>query len=212
MPMEQNNVVAYIGSGKIAESSLLCMASSIGDRIEEIRVYSRTPERRQRFVEIMKPRVSMKLSVTGSIDEAVNDADYVITATTALRPLVDDNQLKRNVTLLSLGGNEVGTSYLKRCYKKGLIFCDDWELVKHRNAQSLPQFYHKLKKEKGCFRIKDDRIINLWKLITHRFCFKRVAYESIHVNCVGLPCLDLETAHRMYNKACKQGVGQYIKL
>ena len=212
MPVEQDNIVALVGSGKIAESSLICMDYTISDRISEIRVFSRTAERREGFVEMMKSKVSMNLKAADSVDEAVKDADYVITATTALRPLVYDRQLKRNVTLLLLGANEVGTSYLKRCYNKGLIFCDDWKCVKHRNVQSLALFYDKLKEKNKKIIVEKGRIIELWRLIAGNFDIKKAEFECVLVNCVGMSDLDLEIAFRMYKKAQVERVGNYIEL
>jgi alanine dehydrogenase len=212
MPEEQGNIVALVGSGKIAESCLICMDCMISDRIAEIRVFSRTAERREGFVKMMKSKVSMNLKAAGSVDEAVKDADYVITVTTARKPLVYNRQLKRNVTLLLLGANEVGTCYLKRCYNKGLIFCDDWRCVKHRNVQSLALFYNKMKDKKGEINIEEDRIIELWELVAGTFDIKKVEFECVLVNCVGMSDFDLEIAFRMYKKALAERVGNYIEL
>ncbi|MBW2971943.1 hypothetical protein KY359_02805 [Candidatus Woesearchaeota archaeon] len=214
LPKPQGNVVGYIGSGKMAETSIICMDASIADRIDEVRIYSRTPANREAFVERMQPHTGMRLTAVDSVEDAVAGADYVITATTALNPLVDDPMLKDNATVLLLGGDEVGPRFLGRCSERGIIFCDDWELVKHRNVQSLPLLYHRLLEgdTKDGVTLNDKKILDLWQVLTGDFNPAERRYECVHVNCVGLPDLDLEVAERMYKKAKAEGVGTYISL
>jgi alanine dehydrogenase len=214
LPKEKDNVVAYIGSGKMAETSFLCMDATIADKIGHVKVFSRTPENAERFVERMHPRVSFSTSVSYTVDDAVSDADYVITATTALHPVVDDPQLKDKVTVLLLGGDEVGPNFVGRCSERGLMFCDDWELVKHRNVQSLPLLYHRLLGGNTSLgiTINESRIRNLYEVITGNFDVKSTPHECTFVNCVGLPDLDLEVAERMYQKAKQAGVGSYLQI
>jgi len=213
MPKETGNIVAYIGSGKIAETSLMCMDATIADRIGELRVYSRTPANRERFVSEMNERTSMQIKASSSTDEAVKGADYVITATTALNPLVTDCQLKKNVVVLLLGGDEVGREFMKRAHDYGMIFCDDWRLVEHRNVQSLPFLYHEAKRgEHSNFRMDESRINDIWKVIDGQIDLRYRNPECVFINCVGLPDLDLKVAQRMYDLAVSRGIGNSITL
>jgi alanine dehydrogenase len=214
MPKKTGNVVAYIGSGKMADTSIMCMEATIADRIDHVKVYSRTPANRERFVSHWQPRTKMDLVVSDSLDEAVSDADYVITATTALHPVVEDHQLKRKTTVLLLGGDEVGPQYIGRCSEQGLLFCDDWELVKHRNVQSLPMLYHKILDGdvSDGVTVDERKIHNLHMLIEGKMDISKIPHECVFVNCVGLPDLDLEVAERMYRRAKQTGTGTYFSL
>jgi alanine dehydrogenase len=204
MPKKTGNLVACIGAGKIIEASLLCLDSTLNERISEILVYSPSPASLEKFVVRMQEKIGIKILGVSSVAEAVSNADYVITATNALNPVVDDPLLKEKSTVLLLGGDEIGTQFLYRCYHRGLLVCDDWELVKHRNCQSLPYFFNQDK------QLKEKKIIELWQLITGKI--SPTNYASVCVNCVGVPALDIKVASKMYNMAIQTGVGNDIEL
>ncbi len=205
MPKKTGNFVACIGSGKIMEASLLCLDSTLNERISEVLVYSPTPAHLEKFVVRMREKIAIKIRSVSSVEEAVSNADYVITATTALNPVVDEPLLKEKSTVLLLGADEVGTNFIYRCYHHGLLVCDDWELVKHRNVQSLPYLYNKDK------QLKEEKIIDIWQLITGDVKLP-TNYNGVFVNCVGVPALDIKIASKMYNMAIQTGVGKYLEL
>lgn len=204
MPKETGNIVACIGSGKIMEASLLCLNATLKSRISQVLVYSPSSKSRDNFVARMQEKINISIVGASNIKEATNNADYIITATTALHPVVDDPLIKKKATVLLLGGDEVGTRFIYRCYEKGLLVCDDWELVKHRNCQSLPYLYGKDK------QLKEETIIDLWQLITKQIIPKN--NECVFVNCVGVPALDIKIAGELYKSAVQNSVGEYIEL
>ncbi len=204
MPRTTDNLVACIGAGKVMEASLLCLDSTLNERIREVLVYSPSPVCLEQFVDRMRKKIGIKILSVSSVEEAVSNADYVITATNALNPVVNDPSLKEKSTVLLLGGDEVGMQFLYRCYYHGLLVCDDWELVKHRNVQSLPYLYNKDK------QLKEEKIIELWQLITGKI--SPTNYKCACINCVGIPALDIKVANRIYNMAIQKGVGTYLEL
>ncbi len=203
LPKKTDNIIACIGTGKIVETALLCLDKTLSDRISKIMIHSISADRDE-FVERMNKEIGIELQSASSTEEAVRDADYVITATTALDPLVDDSILKPSATVLLLGADEVGRDFLYRSYNDGLIVCDDWELVKHRNCQSLPFLFNDDKS------LDESKIIELWEVI--RGEIKPSDYQCIHVNCVGIPALDIRLATQVYKFAREKGMGIEIEL
>ena len=204
MPEETGNIVACIGSGRIMEASLLCLDAKLKDRISQVLVYSPSLKSRENFVARMREKINISIVSAPTAEEAANNADYIITATTALHPIIDDPLLKKKATVLLLGGDEVGTQFIYRCYQHGLLVCDDWELVKHRNCQSLPYLYNKDK------QLEEKKIVDLWQLITKQVTPEN--HECVFVNCVGVPALDIKIAGEVYKSAIQNNVGEYIEL
>lgn len=212
MPYEKENIVGYFGTGKMAETSLLCMDATLSDRIQKIIFYSRNPENRRKFIERMQPKVRIPIVEATNPNEVQQESDYVITATISPKPLVDDPYLKRNASVLLLGGDEVGQSYLKRVAKTGLIVCDDWNMVLHRNAQSIALRHNEALNEEGGILFDESKIVNLGKIITGEFDPRGKNYESVHINCVGLAAADLEVADRMYRRALHENIGNSLAI
>ena len=204
MPKERGNIVACIGSGVIAEACLLSLGATLTERISQIFVYSPSSKSRDDLVERVKGKIDIDIISVPTVDDAVNNADFIITATTSLNPVIDDPVIKEKATVLLLGGDEVGTGFLYRCYHHGLIVCDDWDLVKHRNDQSLPYLFNKDNE------LDEEKIIDLWQLITGDIDPRN--HECVFVNCVGVPTLDIQIASEVYRHAIQNGVGQFIEL
>jgi len=79
-------VLALIGSGVQARSHLEAV-----DRVcslNEVRVWSRSPANRDRFVSEMEPHTSADLHAVGSVEDAVRGADIVVLVTAAREPVV----------------------------------------------------------------------------------------------------------------------------
>ena len=78
--------MALIGTGWQATTQIRGH-SAVRD-LEEIRVYSQTPENRRAFVDEWSDRVDPSVTVASSAREAVRNADIVVTATNSITPVV----------------------------------------------------------------------------------------------------------------------------
>jgi len=95
--------LALIGTGFQARSQLeaaLCVR-----RFREVRVWSRTPEKRERFAErCVAPDVAVRPA--GSAQEAVEGADAIVTATNARAPVLEDAWVKPGAHINAVGSND----------------------------------------------------------------------------------------------------------
>jgi thiomorpholine-carboxylate dehydrogenase len=87
-------VLALVGSGVQAHAHL--QALSRVRHFEEIRVWSRTAAHGERFAEQHNAK-------TMPIEDAVRGADVIVTATNALRPILQGNWLKRGAHVNAVG-------------------------------------------------------------------------------------------------------------
>lgn len=116
-----SRVAAVIGSGGIATQVVRMLPLAFG--LDEIRVASRTAEGASAFVERLRPEVGAPMRACGSFPEAVADADFVITISSASQPFIGAGMLRHGGFLCSLGGgHEVDASILADVDR---LFVDD---------------------------------------------------------------------------------------
>lgn len=92
-----------IGAGWQAESQLeaLCAVRPL----RRVRVFSRAPERRERFARQMSERLGLDVRPAASAAEAVAEAAIVVTATTAREPVLPEAALAPGVHINAIGSN-----------------------------------------------------------------------------------------------------------
>jgi ornithine cyclodeaminase len=78
--------LAMIGSGVQARSHLVAMSQVRS--IKRCRIASRHIEHAQKFAEDMRPDLSFALEPVETVEEALEGADLIVTATTAVEPIV----------------------------------------------------------------------------------------------------------------------------
>jgi ornithine cyclodeaminase/alanine dehydrogenase-like protein (mu-crystallin family) len=89
-----SGILALLGSGVQAEAHLHALRQVRG--FTEIRVWSRTPEHARRFAERLGARAT-------TAEEAVRDADVIVTATSAIEPILEGAWLKVGAHVNAVG-------------------------------------------------------------------------------------------------------------
>ncbi len=93
--------LAIIGSGVQARAHLEAIACV--RRLESVRVAARSKKSAQRFVESMKPRVDCEIEAVSNPEEAVREADIIVTATTSREPVVRRDWVKSGAHINAIG-------------------------------------------------------------------------------------------------------------
>lgn len=93
MAREDSRVVGIIGTGLQARTQLEAIAAV--RKLGEVRVCGRDANRREKFVAEMSAKLKVPVRSAANAEEAVRDADIVITSTTSTNPVVDGRWLKR---------------------------------------------------------------------------------------------------------------------
>jgi ornithine cyclodeaminase/alanine dehydrogenase-like protein (mu-crystallin family) len=147
--------VAIVGAGSQARFQLeaLCQVRSI----DRVRVASRSPERAQLFVDEIAD-LGLAARLCGSVEEAVRDADIVITATPSTVPLVDAEWLDAGTHVTAVGSDEPGKQELapEVLARASVVAVDD-----RRQAASFGELHHA--KERG-LRTEED-VVTLGELL-----------------------------------------------
>ena len=120
-------ILALFGSGYQAETQLEAIAAV--QPLRQVRVYSRSAERRTGFVERMSRRLNLDIRAANTPREAVDGADMITTITTSTDPVFDGNDLAPGTHINAAGANssiraELDATAIRRAYH---IFTDDVE-------------------------------------------------------------------------------------
>lgn len=196
-------VGALIGTGGQAPEQLeamLCVRE-----LEKVWVYSRNRERLEAFCEKMQKELGhygAQILPAGSADEAVEDADLVITVTTSTVPVFDGTKIKPGCTISAVGTyepekHELDPAVLPRASK---IICDYKDAVLSESGDLLIPL--------ADGTIKDEDIQgSLGDVIDGRIAGRENDDEIIVFESVGVASQDLVAARVIFEKASAAGMG-----
>jgi len=111
-------LVGIIGTGLQARTQLEAIA--LVRKLEKIRAYGRDQQRREQFAQEMTAQLGIPVTSVQTAEEAVRDADIVITSTTATNPVVEGRWLKPGTQINAIGANfpqkrELDAEAIRRC-------------------------------------------------------------------------------------------------
>ena len=177
------NTLGIIGSGQEAKAHLR-MIVNLYPNIKKCYIASKTLDSVKIFIEqFTKEFLNIKFVNCGNeLENAVRNADIIVTATSAQAPLIKRSWIKQGATYIHVGGFEDDYSVALGADK---IICDNWESVKHRGSQTLSKLYQANK-------ITDENIFaNLPEIISGEKPGRENDHEFIYFNSVGLSYIDL---------------------
>src|ERR1700722_17910473 len=103
MAREDAHTAGIIGTGSQARTQLEAVA--LARKLDHVRAFGRDPERRDRFAKEMTDRLGVPVSAVSSAEEAVQDADIVVTATSSVQPVLHGRWLKAGTHVSAIGSN-----------------------------------------------------------------------------------------------------------
>lgn len=201
---EDSEIIGVIGSSNQAKSQIITLLN-LFPKIKEIRVTSRSIKRCFNFKSHMEKTLknkNIKIIPLKSKRETIEDADIIITATTAMAPLLKAKWIKKGSFYSHLGGweDEYGVAL-----NSDKIVTDNWEATKHRD-QTLALMY-----QKGLLSDTDIHA-NLADIVVKKKAGRESDSEKIYFNAVGLAFTDIAIAYAVYNNAIQNNVGNMIDL
>lgn len=194
---------ALIGTGGQGEAQLEAMLEA--RRLEEVRICGLHYDRTKVFVERMQKEMAhygAKLIPVMSSEEAIEDADLVITATPAEKPVFDGEKIKKGATVSCIGSyqhhmQEMSPTLLTRASK---IYFDSQEAVLSEAGDIL------IPLEEGIIT-KEDFTGDLGNVLKGEVTGRTKEDEIIVFKSVGVAAQDLVAAREIYKRAVKSGIG-----
>lgn len=203
---KDSKVVGLVGAGAQSRTQLMALCTLFG-RLEEARVWSRTKEMRNAFVNEMKPLCKNvnRIAPVETAEDAVRGADIVVTTTPSRAPVVLNDWISPGVHINCIGADAPGKQELDSAIlKRAKIVVDDWEQASHSGEINMP-LSQKIISQQNVWGEIGEIVAGIKK--------GRESSEEITVfTSTGLAIQDAVTANVAYKKAISQRIGQFIEL
>ncbi len=194
---------ALIGTGGQAASQLEAMIVAVEPEVVYVSDLNR--ERAEAFAARMSEelgRYGCKIVAAADADDAVDDADVIITVTPSTKPVLDGDKVKPGATVCGVGSyqpqmQELPASLMKRA---GKIFFDSKDAVLAEAGDVIIPL--------GTGELSEDKFAGeLGDLSLGNIPGRETADEIIVFETVGIAAQDLIVSQRIYEKAKETGCG-----
>jgi alanine dehydrogenase len=196
--------VGLIGTGLQAHTQLQAVA--LVRRIGRVRVYGRNLEKREAFAKEAAAQVKIPVETAKSAEEAVRDADIIITATNSSDPVLEGSWLRPGVHINAIGANfpqkrELDSEAVSRA---SLIAVDSREQSKMEAGDLIQAF--------GENSDKWNSVVELGQIASGK-APGRVRPEDITLfKSNGIATEDVATAARVYERAREMKIGTEVPM
>ena len=198
-------IFALIGTGGQAECQLEAVLT-VRD-IDEVRVYSRSMNNVNKFIEKVSKGRSQKFIACKIGDEAIENADIITAVTVSLDPVFDGKKAKKGCHINAVGSYTPEMSEIDEyivCNAKKIIV-DTFDGTINETGDFLKPL------NKGLFK-KEMITGELGDLVDGR-CKGRENDDEISLfETTGSAVFDLVTGQKIYELAIKKNIGQIIEL
>ncbi len=194
---KDSKTVGFIGAGQEARRHFE-MLKVVRPGINKCYVSSRTDKTVQEFVDEEKakyPDVDF-VCCSDRYEDAVNNVDIIVTATSCQRELLKARWIKKGAFYIHVAGLEDEYKVAQMADK---IICDDWESVKHR-TQTISRMYAEE------LLTDSDITGNLGKVIDGTIN-RNQDDKFIYFCSVGLAFIDVAFAKFIYDRCVANGLG-----
>lgn len=194
---------ALIGTGGQAATQLEAMVCARD--LETVYVFDQNPERTKDFSAQMNDELKAygaQILPAATSDEAISDADLIVTVTPATSPVFDGSKVKAGATVSCVGSyqphmQEMDPVILERASK---IYFDSEEAVLSEAGDIL------IPLEDGTIT-KEDFTGDIGEVLMGKIGGRENDEEIIVFKTVGIGAQDLVTAQKIYERALKEKVG-----
>jgi alanine dehydrogenase len=198
------HVLGIVGSGLQARTQLDAVA--LVRKIEEIRTYGRDQQRRERFAQEMTTRLRIPVTAVASAEQAVCEADIVITATTTTNPVVEGRWLKPGVHINAIGANFPQRRELDAdAVRRADVIAADSRQQSREEAGDLIQAF-------GEDATSWDRVCELADVVVGKVTGRSSPEQITLFKSNGIAIEDVVVAGKIYELARDRGMGRRISL
>lgn len=196
--------LAIIGSGAQARSHLEAMERVF--ELNEIRIWSPTPDHQMAFITEMSEATEAKIIGSNSAEEAVHRADLIVLATSSAEPVIQSEWIASGSHVISIGAcrpnqREMDPALLRR----GRVFVDS------RAAALVESGDIVMGIQQGHFSA--SRIVGeLGEVLAGKVDGRTTPSDITIFKSLGLAVEDIVAADLVYRKAIQQDVGDELEI
>jgi ornithine cyclodeaminase len=196
----QTRKVAIIGTGHQARTQAMAVTRAI--QIEELRVFGRDAERRQRFADSVATDWGRRPVVASSAEEAVRDADVVITITTAGEPVFDAGWVRQGALVCGCGSNIPTRAEIppQLVASADLIVADQVEAAQLESGDLITA------------GVDWSRVVGLGEVLAGKAAGRKSDDQTVLFESHGLALWDIAAGAEVLAAARKRGIGTEVPL
>ena len=197
-----SRAVAMIGAGVQSRTQLAALKSVL-PALEELRVYDIRPQAAQDYATEMSRKHNLTARAVGTAEEAVRDADVVVTVTVADEPIVQDGWMRPGSLFAAVGSYQEEEFAVVEHSDK--IVVDRLEDVLHRATPVIA-----LMVSQGL--IAEQDITELGAIVDGQAPGRETPLERIFFSPIGMGTADACLCYRVYQLALAKGIGKRMEL
>ncbi len=204
MARQDARTLGVIGTGYQAGSQIEAVAAV--RKLTRVRVFGRDAGRRARFAAEMSARLYIQVEPAASAEEAVRGADIIITATTAMRPVLEGAWIAPGMHINAIGANfpqkrELDDAAVARASR---IIVDFIEQAKMEAGDLIQAFAQD--------PARWNAVHELSEVITGKFPGRANAEEVTLFKSSGIAIWDVAVAAKVLELAIAKGRGIQVPL
>lgn len=194
--------VAVIGAGE--QAALQLQANTLVRDIQSAKVWAPKYDKAQAFATKQSTNLNIPITASASIEQAVIDADIIITATPSTTPLVQLAHLRPGIHITAMGAdaehkNEIEPQILT---KADLYTCD-----RQSQTSQMGELHHAIKHG---FIDSQQTMTEIGQIIAGQSSGRRSNNEITICDLTGTGIQDTAIANMAYQKALHGGFGSFI--
>jgi alanine dehydrogenase len=193
-----------VGTGLQARTQL--RAVSEVRKLERIRAFGRDPVRRADFCQEMREQLGVPVVAASSAEEAVRDAEIVITMTNTIKPVVSGEWLAPGTHVNAAGANFAFRRELdgEAVSRAGIIAVDSKEQAQTEAGDLIEAF----KEGHGSW----ERVCELAEIVSGKLPGRSDSEQIMLFKSIGIATWDIAVATRVFERAEHQGLGRQVPL
>lgn len=201
---EDARSVGIIGTGLQAKTQLEAIVAV--RKIERILAFGRNRERREKFADEMRAKLHVPVEAAATAEEVVREAEIVVTATTAVTPVVEGRWLRPGTHINAVGANFPQKRELdaETVMHAGSVFVDSCEQAKMEAGDLIQSFQGKPERW--------DAVQELADLVSGRVAGRTSRDQITLFKSSGVAVEDIVTAGRVYELAVENKVGKRVSF
>jgi alanine dehydrogenase len=175
-------------------------------KLAGVRAWSRDVQHREKFAKEMSEVLGVRVDATAMAEEAVRDADIIVTSTTATNPVVEGRWLKPGVHINAIGANfpqkrELDAEAVERC---DVIVADSREQSKIEAGDLIHAFGEEPMKWAGVRELAD--------IVGGKASGRTSPAQITLFKSNGIAIEDIVVAGRIYELARERGLGREVPM
>ncbi len=200
---KNSKIVGVIGCGVQAITQMMAMEVALPG-LEVVRLYDIDRKKAEKCKNELSQKINLDIEIENSAQKAVEEADVIVTVTTADEPIVKKDWFKRGALFCHVGSyQEEEYDLVKKADK---IFVDDWAQVLHRETPVLVKMYKQNMLE------EKDINGNIGEVVNGTIPGRENDEERIYYLPIGMGIEDIAVAYEVLQLANQKGLGVTLKL